>query len=75
MRIFITGASGQNFIEGHRGWVAGGIAAPGSRGSRRDSLPSPGSSHQPQYARAHRQWANRPGSLSSSPAHHRLNRL
>jgi hypothetical protein len=27
--------------------VAGGIAAPGSLGSRRDSLPSPGSSHQP----------------------------
>ena len=26
--------------------VAGGIAAPGSLGSRRDSLPSPGSSHQ-----------------------------
>ena len=29
------------------GRVAGGIAAPGSRRSRRDSLPSPGSSHQP----------------------------
>jgi transposase len=28
------------------GRVAGGIAAPGSLGSRRDSLPSPGSSHQ-----------------------------
>jgi hypothetical protein len=27
--------------------VAGGIAAPGSLGSRRDSLPSPGSSDQP----------------------------
>jgi len=25
--------------------VAGGISAPGSHGSRRDSLPSPGSSH------------------------------
>jgi len=29
------------------GRVAGGIAAPGSLGSRRDSLPSPGSSHRP----------------------------
>jgi hypothetical protein len=29
------------------GRVAEGIAAPGSLGSRRDSLPSPGSSHQP----------------------------
>ena len=29
------------------GRVAGGVAAPGSHGSRRDSLPSPGSSHQP----------------------------
>jgi len=28
-----------------------------------------------QYARTHRQWSNRPGCLSSSPAHHRLNRL
>ena len=28
-----------------------------------------------QYARTHRQWANRPGCLESSPVHHRLNRL
>ena len=28
-----------------------------------------------QYARTHRQWANSPGSRSSSPVHHRLNRL
>jgi hypothetical protein len=28
-----------------------------------------------QNARTHRQWANRPGSRSSSPSHHRLNRL
>ena len=28
-----------------------------------------------QYARTHCQWANRAGSLSSSPAHHRLNRV
>jgi hypothetical protein len=34
---------------GHAGRtrVAGGVAAPGSLGSRRDSLPSPGSSHRP----------------------------
>jgi hypothetical protein len=34
-------------IRAYTGRVAGGIAAPGSRRSRRDSLPSPGSSHQP----------------------------
>ena len=28
-----------------------------------------------QYARTHFQWANRPGSRSCSPVHHRLNRL
>jgi len=33
------------------GRVAGGIAAPGSLRSRRDSLPSPGSSHQTVRAR------------------------
>src|SRR6266511_4222653 len=36
--------------------VAGGIAAPGSHRSRRDSLPSPGSSHQP--IRTHEPIAN-----------------
>ena len=56
--------------------VAGSVAAPGSHGSRRDSLPSPGSSHQPSVrAPTHLQWANRPGSRSCSPVHHRLNRL
>src|SRR6266545_5159233 len=39
-----------------RGRVAGGIAAPGSHRSRRDSLPSPGSSHQP--IRTHEPIAN-----------------
>src|SRR6266540_2014095 len=38
------------------GRVAGGIAAPGSHRSRRDSLPSPGSSHQP--IRTHEPIAN-----------------
>ena len=33
--------------ENKRGRVAGGIAAPGSHGSGRDTLASPGSSHQP----------------------------
>ena len=28
-----------------------------------------------QHQRTHRQWANRPGSRSSSPVHHRMNRL
>ncbi|MGH2744006.1 MAG: hypothetical protein ACRDN8_16315, partial [Thermoleophilaceae bacterium] len=32
-------------VDPRAGRVAGGIAAPGSLGSRRDSLPSPGSSH------------------------------
>jgi hypothetical protein len=32
------------------GRVAGSIAAPGSHGSRRDSHPSPGSSHRPSVA-------------------------
>ena len=32
--------------------MAGGIAAPGSHRSRRDGLPSPGSSHQPGYVPA-----------------------
>ena len=58
------------------GWP-GGIAPPGSLRSRRDSLPSPGSSHQLFRSRSGptRQWANRPGARSSSPVHHRLNRL
>ena len=39
----------RNNADWHRllGRVAGGIAAPGSHRSRRDSLPSPGSSHRP----------------------------
>ena len=43
------------------GRVAGGIAPPGSLRSRRDSLPSPGSSHRLSVGADHRQWANRPG--------------
>ena len=55
----------------------GGIAPPGSHGSRRDSLPSPGSSHLSvsQIARIHVHWANRAGCLAINPVHHSLNRL
>ena len=58
------------------GRVAGGIAAPGSLRSRRDSLPSPGSSHQPLSARGPTA-SGRTGRalLRCSPVHHRLNRL
>ena len=43
--------------------VAGGIAAPGSLGSRRDSLPSPGSSHQSFSTRDSRPSARRDRAL------------
>jgi alpha-glucoside transport system substrate-binding protein len=75
---FLAGPkAGDVLVEGGGfGRVAGGISAPGSHRSRRDSLPSPGSSHPPgvPYERTHFQWANRPGCRSSSPAHHLLNR-
>ena len=58
------------------GW-RGGPAPPRSHRSRRESLPSPGSSHPSagQKARTHFHWANRAGCLSINPVHHRWNRL
>src|SRR4051812_30441294 len=52
-----------------QGRVAGGIAAPGSHRSRRDSLPSPGSSHPPpQPLVPHAQCRNPRGWLAASSA-------
>src|ERR1022692_1352928 len=54
----------------HVGWP-GGISPPGSHGSRRDSLPSPGSSHPViQNSVVHSQCANSPGSRCTTRFHH-----
>jgi hypothetical protein len=47
----------------------GGIAPPGSLGSRRDSLPSPGSSDQPSVPKTSPK-PQQPGSRTLKPAHH-----
>ena len=54
----------------------GGIAPPGSHRSRRDSLPSPGSSHPVIQAMVvHCQWLSRVGSRFTTPVHHAMARL
>ena len=54
----------------------GGIAPPGSHRSRRDSLPSPGSSHPVIQAMVvHCQWLRRVGSRFTTPVHHAMARL
>ena len=54
----------------------GGIAPPGSHRSRRDSLPSPGSSHPVIQAMVvHCQWLRRVGSRVTTPFHHAMARL
>jgi hypothetical protein len=58
------------------GWP-GGIAPPGSLRSRRDSLPSPGSSHPlaSHQVRTQAQWANNPGSRVVTRSHQLLKLL